>query len=147
MSDATLPAARTTPKIEWTWAGFLAAAFVALGLMGLFATFAAPLPLQRAILREATLDQAQVAVHGSNPAAALAALGEPLDDSAGALIRKEGGIYADIDQRIAAERVAMRARMVADGQALAVRLRWLICIVTLMAAAFGCAVLAAGRRR
>ena len=147
MSAAIEAATPSKPRVDLTWSGFLAAAFVAVGLMGLFATFAAPLPLQRAVLREATLDRAQVAAHGENPAAALEALRDPLDESADALLKPGGGVWPDIDSRIATERVAMRARMVADAQTLAVRLRWLVCLVTVMGAAFGVAILGAGRRR
>ncbi len=146
MSEAIVAPPPAKPRTDYTWSGFLAAAFVTVGLMGLFATFAAPLPLQRAILREATLDAAQVAAHAPDPAAALAALGDRLDESGDALIRPGGGVWPDLDARIAAERIAMRARMTTDGQALATRLRWLICVVTLMGAAFGVAILAAGRR-
>ena len=43
--------------------------FVVVGLTGLFATFAAPLPLQRALLREAALDEA-LAEYGCGSAVA-----------------------------------------------------------------------------
>ena len=151
MSEATTVPAATAPgsakrPVDYTWSGFLVAAFVTVGLVGLFATFAAPLPLQRGILRESALDAAQVAAHAPDPAAALAALGDRLDESADALIRPGGGVWPDLDARIAAERIAMRARMTTDEHALATRLRWLICLVTVMGAAFGVAILAAGRR-
>ena len=134
---------RTAPRaVGGTWIAFLAMAFAAVGLIGLFATYAGPLPLQRALAREATLDAAQAAAHATNPKAALEALRPALDDSADAVLPWGPGI----DQRIAAERVAMRARFGAESAALATRLRWLVCLVTVMAGAFGIAVLHASRR-
>lgn len=132
-----------TRDIGGAWIAFLVMAFAAVGLMGLFATYAGPLPLERALAREATLDAALAAAHGPNPQAALAALRPALDDSAEAVLPWR----PDIDRRIARERLAMRARFTADSAVLAVRLRWLVCLVTAMAAAFGVAVLHASRRR
>ena len=43
-------------RVNPTWIAFLAMAFVVVGLAGLFASYAVPLPLQRAIAREAALD-------------------------------------------------------------------------------------------
>jgi hypothetical protein len=130
------------PAVAGTWIAFLVMAFGAVGLMGVFATYAGPLPLQRALAREATLDAALLAAHAPDPRAALEALRPALDDSADAILPWR----PDIDRRIATERVAMRARFSADAAALAVRLRWLVCLVTIMAAAFGVAVLHASRR-
>lgn len=121
----------------WTWLGFLAAAIGAVGLIGLFATVAAPLPLERALAREAALDEALLLASGPNPAPSLEALRPRLDDSADAILPYAPGIEA----RIAQERPAMRARMQADADAIAVRLRWLVVVVTLMSVAFAAAVL------
>ncbi len=130
-----------------TWIAFLAMAFAAVGLVGLFATFAGPLPLQRALAREAALDAAQAAAREPQPAAALAALRPALDDSADAILpAAPDAAGPTLEQRIARERTAMRARFAADARALATRLRWLICLVTIMAAAFGITILHASRR-
>ena len=40
-------------KIDPTWFAFLAMTFVVVGLTGVFATFATPLPLYRALSRDA----------------------------------------------------------------------------------------------
>ena len=125
-----------------TWIGFLCMAFAIVGLMGLFASFAAPLPLERALAREQALDQAQAAAHGQDPARDLAALRDRLDDSAAALLPVGG----DMDARIAAERGAMRTRLQAEADAVATRLHWMIVIVTVMGAAFGAAVLHISRK-
>ena len=140
--DGPAAARATKTKPDLTWAAFLAMAFVVVGLAGLFASYAVPLPLQRAVARDAALDAALVAAHGPNPAAALEALRPDLGDSADVVLAPGG----DIDARIAAERAAMRGRLQAEADAVALRTRWLLCVVTLMAAAFGVAILHMGRR-
>ena len=107
-------------------------AFAIVGLIGIFATYAGPLPLERAMTRETALDAVLAAAKNPNPEAALTALKPQLDDSAGVI---SGGI-AGIEQRVAGERVAMRARFAADAAATALRLRWLIGTITLMAFVF-----------
>jgi hypothetical protein len=126
-----------------TWTAFLAMAFVVVGLTGLFASYAAPLPLERAIARESALDDALTAAHGPDPQAAIEALRPRLAESADALLPVGG----DMEARIAHERVAMRARLTADSAAATTRARWIIGVVTLMGIAFGAAVLNASRTR
>lgn len=122
--------------------GFLTMAFLVVGLVGLFSSFAAPLPLQRAFARDAALDAALAALHGPDPQAAIEALRPRLDDSADALLPVSGDMVA----RIAQERAAMHARFLAEADATDVRLHWLICVVTVMGALFGAAVLGIGVR-
>jgi hypothetical protein len=112
------------------------------GLTGLFASYAVPLPYQRAMARDAALDDALAAAHGADPQAALAALRDRLGDSADAVL--QGG--ADIDARIARERIAMHARLRAEADEVATRTRWLICVITIMGGAFGAAVAHLARR-
>lgn len=125
----------TTPI--WTWLGFLAAAICAVGLIGLFATFAAPLPLQRAMAREAALDDALAIGRGADPAATLETLRPRLDDSAASILP----FSPDLEARVARERPLMRQRFQAEAAAVAQRLRWLVGMVTLMSIAFAAAVL------
>ncbi len=122
-------------------AGFLAMAFAVVGMTGIFATYAAPIPLQRALLREAALDDALAAGQGSDPQAALAALAPRLGDSAAQL--SSGG--ADLPARVQAARVAMRRHFAAQAAAEASRLRLMIGVVTLAGAIFGAAALGFGR--
>ncbi len=138
--DAPRPPSGT--GVGGTWIAFLVMTFAVVGLMGVFVTFAAPLPLQRALARETVLDQAEVAARRPDAAAALAALRPALADSADAVLPSGPGI----EQRIARERVAMRSRFEAEAADVAVRLRWLVGLVTVMAAAFGVAVLHVSRR-
>ncbi len=120
-----------------TWAAFLAMTIAVVGLVGLFATYACVLPLQRAMARDRALDDATAALHDADPAAAMEALRPRLDDSAAALLPVGG----DMPARIAAERTAMHARLSADAEVTAVRVRWMIGIVTVMSIVFGAAIL------
>jgi hypothetical protein len=88
------------------------------------------------------LDDALAAARGGNADVAIAALRDRLDDSAAALLPVGG----DMPARIAAERTAMRARFLAEAAAVATRIRWLICVITIMAALFGVAALHIGRQ-
>jgi len=123
---------------------FLAMAFVIVGLAGIFASFAAPLPLHRALLRDAALDAAIEAANAPDPQAALAALVPRLGDSAAAL---SAGEPDKLPERIQAERTAMRARFLAEADALGLRLRVLIGVLTLAAGGFGLAMAGARGQR
>ena len=126
-------------KLDLNWFAFLALAFVVVGAAGLFATFAAPIPAERALAREQTLDEAAAAAAAPDALARLEALRPRLGGSAAALLPPGG----DMAARIAAERIAMRARFQAETAATGQRLRWLIGVATLAAAAFGAALLGA----
>ncbi len=125
-----------------TWTAFLAMAFVVVGLAGLFASYAAPLPLARALERERALDAAAAALHGPDPQAAIEALRPRLGESAAALLPVGG----DMEARIAAARRAMRADLTEEARVAALRARWMIGVVTAMGIAFGAAVVHAARR-
>jgi hypothetical protein len=103
------------------------------GLTGIFATYATPLPLERAMAREAALDAALMAANSSDPKAALAALSPVLGDSAAALADAPA---ADFTARIWAERKAMRARFAAEAAQVATTLRYLVAVVTLTGGLF-----------
>ncbi len=139
MSDTT-QAAR--PNNRFAAMGFLAMCFGIVGLIGVFATFAAPLPLYRALMRDTTLDEALVALHSPNPQAGLDALKLRLDDSAAAF----SPLPANPDAAVAAERRAMHQRFREDADAVAARMKLMIGIVTVMAAIFGGAITGLGRR-
>jgi hypothetical protein len=132
-------------KLDPTWFAFLAMGFAVVGLTGLFATYAAPIPLERAFLREQALDDAAAALAAPDAAARLEALRDRLGESADALLPPAG----DMATRIAAERLTMRARLQQDEEDTVTRLRWLMSVVTLGSAGFGMALLgaAAGQKR
>lgn len=121
--------------------GFLMASFAVLAVTGLLAAHVAPLPLVRALQREAVLDEALAAGRAGN-AAALEALRVRLGDSAPAVLAAGG----DFEARVAAERSAMRARRIAEAEATATRLRWLLVAVGLLSAGFGGAMMLAAIR-
>jgi len=131
-SDLEQPVEKPPGRINFNLLAFVAMAFAIVGLIGIFATYAGPLPLERAMARETALDAVLAAAKSGHPEAALDALKPQLDDSAVVL---KGGVEG-IEQRVAAERVAMRARFTADAAATGVRLRWLIGMITLMAFVF-----------
>ena len=130
-------------RVNFSLLGFIAMAFVVVGLIGIFGTYAVPLPLERAMAREIALDDTLAAARGPNPEAALAALKPRLDDSDAVLT---GGIIG-IEQRVAQERTAMRARFEAQAAAAGTRLRWLISLITIMSALFVMGVLTGGSAR
>jgi hypothetical protein len=96
------------------------------------------LPLERAIAREAVFD---AMLASADPAAAFERLRPQLADSAEAV---QPG--PDLPARIAAERVAMRARLQAEAAEAGLRLRVMIAVAGLMAAVFGAVILGIGRR-
>ncbi len=126
--------------------GFLAACFGVVGLVGIMASAIAPLPMQRALHRQMTLDAVLVAAASADPAAALEKLRPQLDDSAPAILPPGKGVApSDIAVRVAAERGAMLARFETEQAELTLRLRLMIVVVSLMGAGFGIAV--AGMKR
>jgi len=121
--------------------GFVLLSYAIVGLSGLFASYAAPLPLERALARDATLDAVLDAQGQPDEAARLAALRTRLDDSADAVLSGPGSL----PERVAHERAAMRGRLQHEANAVAYRLRLLLGMITLMGAAFGVAMLGAAR--
>lgn len=121
--------------------GFLMMSFAVLGLTGLLAAHVAPLPLERALQREALLDEALAAARAGN-SAALEAMRVKLGDSARTILPAG----ADFEAKVAAERTAMRARRMAEADATATRLRWMLVAVGLLSAGFGAAMMLAAIR-
>ena len=136
MNEMREPAPERNARTSYSLLGFLAMAFGVVGLMGIFATYALPIPLERALAREAAFDAATTAAIGEHPEADLAILAPRLDDSLPAILAGTGSLW----DRIAAERLRQRAGFVAETAALGHRLRLLILMVTLMATVFGLAI-------
>lgn len=125
-----------------TWAAFLITCFCVVGLMGLFASYAGQIPLERAIARLGVLDEVATAARAPNPAEALGQLRPKLADRAGPVLDGPGAL----DERIAGERRVALRDGVAEAEAVAARVRLLLLLVTLMAGGFGVGVLAMSRR-
>ena len=130
-------------ETSYTWMAFVAMTFVVVGLMGLFATYAAPLPLERALARDAALDEALAASGTSDERTRLDALRSALGDSGPAIAQGEGPLLA----RIQRERAVMRRAFLAEAEALANRLRLMIVIVTVVCGGFACAIVGGLSRR
>lgn len=124
-------------------AGFLTMAFVIVGLVGIFGTYAVRAPLMAALGREAVLDRVLAAGEGANAPAALDALRPALGSHAGAVLTGPGTLA----ERVARERERVLAAATTDGAALATRVRILIGAFTIVGAIFGFIVLGVGRRR
>ena len=139
-------------KLDSTWFAFLAMTIAVVGLTGLFVSYAAPIPLQRALQRDAALNEARAALATADPQAAIERLRPRLGDSAAALLPPGGPAVAGMAAgamaaRIEAERTAMHERLGRDAETVALRLRWLLGIVTLMAAIFGMGILGIATRQ
>jgi hypothetical protein len=132
----------SSKPISFTFAAFLVMCFATCGLIGLFANFATSVPLYRLAAREQALDEALAALTAPTPAAALEALRPRLDESADAILP----LRPDTAARIAAERVAMRQRMLDDAHAVSQRMIVMVTSITAMAALFGVGILGLSRR-
>jgi hypothetical protein len=114
-----------------------------LGLIGAFGTYAAQLPFDRAMARNATLDKVLAAARTPDPQEAEARLRPLLDDSADAVLSGPG----TIESRVASERARMLNELHGEAQIYGFRLRCYIAVATVMAAAFGALVMSFGRGR
>lgn len=124
-------------------AGFLACAFLVVGLTGVFATYAVPVPLERALQRDAAIDQAGQVLDAPDAAARLQAMAPALGEQAGLLAEAGTPVAA----RVARAHEAARAELSREAEAIATRMRWLIVQLTVCAAGFGIAVLAVAARQ
>ena len=124
------------------WAAFLAVCFLVVGLMGLFASYAGQIPLERAAYRLHLLDQVQAAAREPDAAGRLTELRPLLADRANAVLDGAG----PLDARLDAERKAALAEGVAESDAVSLRVRIMLLVVTVMSAAFGIGVMSIARR-
>lgn len=129
-------------RLNPTWTAFLLVCFAIVGLTGLFGTFVVNVPLLRALERNATLDEALAAARAPDAAERLERLRRPLADSAAAVLSGEG----TMEDRVARERVLVRQRQEREAQGVTGRVRTLVVIVTVMAAAFGVLIMGLSRR-
>lgn len=120
----------------WVWAAFLSVCFLLVGLIGLFALYAVPVPLQRALAQGAVLDRVLIAAQRSD-AAELAALRPKLGRNADAVLNGPG----TMTERVVRVRAAIQARMESEEAAITARIRLLVIVVTVMAGLFGVGIL------
>lgn len=123
-------------KLDSAWYGFLCMAFIVVGLAGIFGTYIAQIPYERAEMAQRLLDRA-----ASGQAIPPGAWG----DNASIMDRAS----EPLAQRIGAARAATRARASAEARDLARRARVLIAVITAGGALFSCVLLgaAASQRR
>jgi hypothetical protein len=124
------------------WSGFLITAFAVVGLVGALSTYAAQIPFQRALARDAALDRAVATAGTPGSQAAQDALREALGDSADRVL----GDPATVAARVAAERTRMLQSFGAESEDIGFRLRIVIAAFTAAAALFGVAILSVVRR-
>ncbi len=123
---------------RYAWAGFVALAFGVLGILAIFATYAVPVPLERAMARDEILDEV-LAIDGSpGQAARLDTLKLRLGESADPVLSGPGTLA----ERVGRERAAMHARFRAETDAVTRQVRLMIVVVTVMCMIFGCVVVA-----
>jgi len=126
------------------WTGFLVVAFGVVGLMGGMAIYAAQIPFERALARNAALDQVLALEGAADRPARIEALRPALGDSADAVLAGAGPMAP----RVAAERARMWAAFGQDARDTGVRLRLVLAVFTVAGAVFGAAVLGiVGRAR
>ena len=121
-----------------TWIAFLAAPFLVLALIGLFATYAVALPHERWVAREVALERA--AMPGTLAPAELAMLKRELGDAAPVLDAP------DRPAAVAVARAESRAFFLRQSEAVRARMRLLMSVGALACFAFGVMVLGWSRR-
>ncbi len=130
------------PNDGATWAGFLVMAFFVVGLMGGMGIYAAQIPFERFLARDAALNNVLKAASAPDAASRLEALRPSLGDSADAVLTGTTPLPA----RVAAERTRMQAAFATDSHETGEHLRLVLAAFTIMGAAFGVAVLGLARK-
>lgn len=120
------------------WIAFLTTLFVLVGLCGLFASFAVGIPLERAVARGAMLDQVLAA---PDPAAQI----ERARPQLGTLEPMLTG-PGTLPERVAAARALVTREQQRESSSLNYRVRLMLVVVTLLAAALGGGIVALGRK-
>lgn len=129
-----------------TWTAFLAMAFAVVGMTGVVGTYAAQIPLQRALLHEALLDRMLLAADAPDATQALASLRPEVADVLGDAEAKQLDGAGTMAARVAASRARLHTVFEADATDVAFRLRIVICVFTAVGMLFGAMVLSIVRR-
>ncbi len=130
-------------KIDGSRIGFLATSFLIVCLVGVFASYAAPIPYARGLLKEQALDDALATAGKPDQPALLAALRDRLGEQADLVIGGPG----PLPQRVAAARAQARAEAMTEGEAEASQMRLLVIVTSVICAIFGMALSGVGRIR
>ncbi|HYZ61021.1 MAG TPA: hypothetical protein VE650_01100 [Acetobacteraceae bacterium] len=119
------------------WIAFLLVCFLLTGLVGLFASYASSIPLERALYRIAVLDQVLEASHGPDAATRLEALRPALGPNADQILAGTD----DVASRVAAARQQARSEGTREAAAVGDRARLMLGVVTLLTAGLGAGIL------
>jgi hypothetical protein len=128
-------------KIDGNRIGFLAISFLLVCLVGLFASYATPIPFARGFLREQAFDDALATAGKPDQQAQLAALSDRLGEQADLVIKGPG----DLIDRVAHARAEARTQIMAEAKAEGSQMRLLIIVTSIVCAIFGTALSGAGR--
>lgn len=120
------------------WIAFLLMCFLITGLVGLFASYATAIPLERALMRTAVLDQVLAAAQGPDAPAKLEALRPQLGEQAPLVLSGPG----DLTARVATARAAILSEETREANSIGFRTRLMIVVVTVLAAGLGAGLLA-----
>lgn len=142
MQSSTTQAETTKSTDSGSWIGFLAMAFLVVGLVGALATYAAQIPFERALVRNAALDRLVASSQGSAATSPSPQLLDELGDS----YAHVQGDAATLPERVAAERNRMLVAFGHESEDFGFRLRIVIAVFTAAAALFGAAILSVVRR-
>ena len=128
------------------WTAFLAMAFAVVGMTGVVGTYAAQIPLQRALVHEALLDRILLAAQAPDPAPALAAL----RPEASAILADQAAPVLDgpgpLATRVADARARLQTDFTAEAADVGFRLRIVICVFAVVGMLFGAIVLSVVQR-
>jgi hypothetical protein len=130
-------------KIDGNRIGFLAISFLLVCLVGLFASYATPIPFARGFLREQAFDDALATAGKPDQQAQLAALSDRLGEQADLVIKGPG----DLIDRVARARAEARTQIMGEAKAEGTQMRLLIIVTSIVCAIFGMALSGAGRVR
>jgi hypothetical protein len=130
-------------KIDGSRIGFLATSFLVVCLVGVFASYAAPIPYARGLLKEQALDDALATAGKPDQAALLTTLSDRLGEQADLVLHGPG----PLPQRIAQARAEARTEALTEGEAEATQMRLLVIVTSIVCAIFGMALSGVGRLR
>lgn len=124
------------PRFD-SWSAFLVTLFGLVGLCGMFASYAASIPLERGIARSVILDQA-----ASADPQRLETMRPVLGSLAATVIDGPG----PLPERVAKARMVVVDEQRREAASVDYRTRLMLCVITVLAALMGCAILAVTRR-
>ncbi len=118
------------------WVAFLLMCFAVVGLTGLFASYGPLIPLERALARDAVLDQALAQGRGPDGRAKLEALKDALGSTAETVLAP-----GDLVDHVLEARAVVQSEERREGASVAYRVRLMLGMITLLGGLFGAGVM------